>query len=135
MADVFKAVVKEGDEEEDEEDWVVVKRYFPPCSAVARKTFSMETTALRALSFHPNIVSLVDAFEEGEKGEGEGGGLFCVMDYAKGGDLFDYVKRRGRLGEEEGREIFVQVLFIIFFFLIFFSCSFFLFTHGSLTGV
>ena len=123
MADVFKAVVKGGgegrgeeeedDEEEEEEDWVVVKKYFPPYSEVAKKTFYMETTALRALSVHPNIISLVDAYEEGEEREGEGG-LCCVMDFAKGGDLFDYVKGRGRLGEEEGREIFIQVLFLIF---------------------
>jgi serine/threonine protein kinase len=48
---------------------------------------------------HPNIVRLVDLFENSET-------FFLVLEYMGGGDLFDYLKTRSfRLPEERARDI------------------------------
>lgn len=36
---------------------------------------------------HPNIVNLIDIFEDAEH-------FFLVLEYLGGGDLFDYLKQR-----------------------------------------
>jgi tRNA A-37 threonylcarbamoyl transferase component Bud32 len=51
---------------------------------------------------HPNIVGVIDLFQEGE--------IYClVMDYIDGETLFDLVKRRGALPETEILECFRQI--------------------------
>ena len=70
---------------------------------MAKKTYKWETTALTSLTQHPNVVHLIEAFSDEE-------GLCVAFEYAAGGDLFDFVKRKGRVGEEEARIIFLQIL-------------------------
>ncbi len=36
--------------------------------------------------------------------------MFLVMEYATGGELFDYIVTRGRLKEDEGRVFFRQIV-------------------------
>jgi len=62
----------------------------------------VEYTAMKELS-HPNIVKLVEVIENTTN-------LIIVMAFAKGGDLLEYVKTKGRLGEEEARRIFGQLV-------------------------
>ena len=58
-----------------------------------------EVTLQRKVGQHPNIVSLVEVFEENDA-------LLVVMEYVSGGELFDRIKAfRGGMPEEEVRVI------------------------------
>ena len=35
---------------------------------------------------------------------------FMVLEYAEGGELFDFLVKKGRLSEEEGRNFFQQII-------------------------
>jgi serine/threonine protein kinase len=48
---------------------------------------------------HPNIIKLVDFFETNEQ-------YYIVLDYMKGGDLFDYLSKRGfNISEDRAKHI------------------------------
>ncbi|KAK6033954.1 kinase domain protein [Cooperia oncophora] len=51
---------------------------------------------------HPNIIQIFEVFENREK-------IILVMEYASGGELYDYVSRFGSLPESEARRIFRQI--------------------------
>ncbi|EPB76824.1 kinase domain protein [Ancylostoma ceylanicum] len=51
---------------------------------------------------HPNIIQIYEVFENREK-------IILVMEYACGGELYDYVSRFGSLPESEARRIFRQI--------------------------
>ena len=51
---------------------------------------------------HPNIARLLEVFENK-------GNIFCVMEYAKEGDILNLIKTRGPLDENTARFIVVQV--------------------------
>eukprot|EP01023_Acetabularia_acetabulum_P053797 TRINITY_DN6035_c0_g2_i1.p1 TRINITY_DN6035_c0_g2~~TRINITY_DN6035_c0_g2_i1.p1 ORF type:complete len:347 (+),score=61.00 TRINITY_DN6035_c0_g2_i1:322-1362(+) len=55
---------------------------------------------------HPHVVQFKEAFVTDEY-------LCIVMEYAAGGDLFDYVVKRGGLKEEEARWFFQQLMVAI----------------------
>jgi serine/threonine protein kinase len=63
-----------------------------------------EVDALRKLD-HRNIVKLKLAFPLQSSNS-----IVIVMKYASGGELKGYLKKRGRLDEEEAREIFYQLV-------------------------
>lgn len=48
---------------------------------------------------HSNVIRLLEVFESPKH-------LLMVMEYAGGGDLLQYVKKRRRLDETEARRIF-----------------------------
>lgn len=52
---------------------------------------------------HSHIVKVIQAFENREY-------LFLVMDYACGGDLLNLVRSKGKLHENEARNLFKQIL-------------------------
>ena len=52
---------------------------------------------------HPHIISLKEVFLTEQH-------LVLVMEYAAGGDLFSYVQRRRRLGEDDARWFFQQLI-------------------------
>ena len=52
---------------------------------------------------HPYIMSLYDVYETG-------GELYLVLEHVEGGELFDYLVKRGRLGENEARKFFQQMI-------------------------
>lgn len=52
---------------------------------------------------HNNVIRLLEVFESPKH-------LLMVMEYAGGGDLLQYVKKRRRLDEEESKRIFRQVV-------------------------
>ncbi|CAG9860362.1 unnamed protein product [Phyllotreta striolata] len=51
---------------------------------------------------HPNIIHIYEVFENREK-------MVLVMEYAAGGELYDYLSERKVLKEEEARRIFRQI--------------------------
>ncbi|PAV88759.1 hypothetical protein WR25_24307 [Diploscapter pachys] len=51
---------------------------------------------------HPNIIQIFEVFENKDK-------IILVMEYASGGELYDYVSRHGSLPENEARRIFRQI--------------------------
>eukprot|EP00529_Nitzschia_sp_RCC80_P022447 CAMPEP_0113485668 /NCGR_PEP_ID=MMETSP0014_2-20120614/24601_1 /TAXON_ID=2857 /ORGANISM="Nitzschia sp." /LENGTH=491 /DNA_ID=CAMNT_0000379319 /DNA_START=273 /DNA_END=1748 /DNA_ORIENTATION=- /assembly_acc=CAM_ASM_000159 len=63
--------------------------------------FHTEIDALRALH-HPNIIQLLDVFITDEK-------IFIVMELMEGGELFDYVVKKGTLTEDEASVIVRKV--------------------------
>lgn len=63
--------------------------------------FYVEIKILQELH-HPNIISLHDLFETSDR-------IFIVMEYMRGGELFDYVVAKGTLNEEEASLIVRKV--------------------------
>lgn len=52
---------------------------------------------------HKNIVELYHAFVEGKQ-------LIMIMELASGGELMEYVSKRGKLSEIEARKILIQIV-------------------------
>ncbi|OQR91392.1 serine/threonine kinase [Thraustotheca clavata] len=67
------------------------------------KDFRYEVSNLRALHDHPNIVSLIDHFDDGEY-------LSLVMEVAEHGNLYSFVKSHGPLSEVAVKHIARQLL-------------------------
>ncbi|KAK7131954.1 hypothetical protein R3I93_018497 [Phoxinus phoxinus] len=51
---------------------------------------------------HPNIIRLYEVFESGER-------IVMVMEYASGGELYEYIQEKQRLSEDEARHFFGQI--------------------------
>ncbi|XP_067226581.1 NUAK family SNF1-like kinase 1 [Chanodichthys erythropterus] len=51
---------------------------------------------------HPNIIRLYEVFESRER-------IVMVMEYASGGELYEYIQQKQRLTEEEARHFFRQI--------------------------
>ena len=82
---------------------VAVKLLVPPpaLARVARERMRREAEAVRGLS-HANIVTLHDYFEEA-------GRSFLVMEYVAGMTLFERVRTRGPLTEEEAVAVAIEL--------------------------
>ena len=65
-----------------------------------RKRVGREIRVLKRLS-HPNVIRLLDVAETNAK-------IYCIMEYADGGSLLDYVRRRKRLQEPEAAKFAYQ---------------------------
>ncbi|XP_017039876.1 LOW QUALITY PROTEIN: serine-rich adhesin for platelets [Drosophila ficusphila] len=57
---------------------------------------------------HPNIIHIYEVFENREK-------MVLVMEFAAGGELYDYLSERKVLAEEEARRIFRQVATAVYY--------------------
>ncbi|XP_034186744.2 nuak family kinase 1 isoform X1 [Osmia lignaria lignaria] len=57
---------------------------------------------------HPNIIHIYEVFENREK-------MVLVMEYAAGGELYDYLSERKKLTEQEARRIFRQIATAVFY--------------------
>ncbi|KAG0568994.1 hypothetical protein M758_6G053700 [Ceratodon purpureus] len=55
------------------------------------------------LFMHPHIIRLYEVIETPTD-------IFVVMEYVKSGELFDYIVEKGRLGEDEARRFFQQII-------------------------
>ena len=61
-----------------------------------------EVKIMKSLN-HPNIVRLFEVIEEGIK-------LYLIMEYASGGEVFDFLVTNGRMKEKEARVKFRQIV-------------------------
>ena len=66
------------------------------------KKLEREITIMKLIR-HDNIMTLFDVYETKDE-------LFLVMELIEGGELFDYLVKKGRLAEDEGRQFFQQML-------------------------
>lgn len=57
---------------------------------------------------HPHIIRLYEVIETPTD-------IYLVMEYVNSGELFDYIVEKGRLQEDEARNFFQQVFFVIHF--------------------
>ncbi|XP_031625569.1 uncharacterized protein LOC116342192 isoform X2 [Contarinia nasturtii] len=57
---------------------------------------------------HPNIIHIYEVFENREK-------MVLVMEFAAGGELYDYLSERKVLTEEEARRIFRQIATAVYY--------------------
>ncbi|KAJ4439660.1 hypothetical protein ANN_07788 [Periplaneta americana] len=57
---------------------------------------------------HPNIIHIYEVFENREK-------MVLVMEYAAGGELYDFLSERKVLAEEEARRIFRQIATAVYY--------------------
>ncbi|GAA6022405.1 hypothetical protein JCM11491_001580 [Sporobolomyces phaffii] len=52
---------------------------------------------------HPNVLRLMDVWETGKE-------LYLIMEYVEGGELFDYLVKRGKLHADEALHYFQQII-------------------------
>lgn len=52
---------------------------------------------------HPNIIQLYEILETPKQ-------LYLIMEYANGGELFDYIVAKSRIDETEARKFFQQII-------------------------
>jgi len=60
-------------------------------------------TAILKLIEHPHVLKLYDVLETPDN-------LYLVLENVKGGELFDYITRKGRLDREEALRLFAQIV-------------------------
>ncbi|KAJ3437297.1 protein kinase [Anaeramoeba flamelloides] len=75
--------------------------------------------AVQRLIKHPNVLRIHNVYETNEN-------LFIILEYVPGGELFDYIVKRGSIPREEARFFFQQIIFAIDY------CHSFLITHRDL---
>jgi BR serine/threonine kinase len=52
---------------------------------------------------HPNVLNLYDVYENKKY-------LYLLLEHVSGGELFDYLVRKGRLMAKEARKFFRQII-------------------------
>lgn len=67
-----------------------------------RNSVQREVRLMKLLS-HPHIVQVLDIIENNDQ-------IYIIMEYASGGELFDYIVSHGMVKEKEARMFFRQVL-------------------------
>ncbi|KAJ3046674.1 hypothetical protein HK097_000643 [Rhizophlyctis rosea] len=71
------------------------------------KKLEREITIMKLIQ-HPNVLQLYDVYETDKE-------LFLILEHVEGGELFDYLVKKGRLTESEGLQFFQQIMFGIDF--------------------
>ncbi|KAJ3106652.1 hypothetical protein HDU96_008146 [Phlyctochytrium bullatum] len=67
------------------------------------KKIEREITIMKLIQ-HPYIMQLYDVYETEKE-------LFLILEHVEGGELFDYLVKRGRLSEEEALSFFQQIIY------------------------
>ncbi|KAK4534052.1 hypothetical protein CDCA_CDCA01G0077 [Cyanidium caldarium] len=80
----------------------VVRKAFLENKATLKKKMQREIAVMK-LCDHPNVLRLIEVFETNTH-------LFLVVEYADGGELFDYLVNRGSLEPDEARRFFRQII-------------------------
>ncbi|KAI9003626.1 kinase-like domain-containing protein [Gaertneriomyces semiglobifer] len=71
------------------------------------KKLEREITIMKLIQ-HPNVLQLYDVYETDKE-------LFLILEFVEGGELFDYLVKKGRLSESEALSFFQQIMFGIDF--------------------
>eukprot|EP01084_Bolivina_argentea_P215596 366045_1 len=102
------SVVRSGTHKQTGEKYAVkiVKRH--QLSVEDEEALLMEAQVLRSLKGHPNIVQIVDFFEEKDY-------YFLVLELMKGGELFDRIVEKQVYNEKEARDVLRTLLTVIFY--------------------
>jgi len=66
------------------------------------KKVEREIAVMKILD-HPNVMKLYDVYESSKY-------LFLVLEYVEGGELFDYLIKKGKLDQDESKEFFHQIV-------------------------
>ncbi|VDO74129.1 unnamed protein product [Schistosoma curassoni] len=59
--------------------------------------------AIMKLIEHPHVLGLYDVYENRRH-------LYLILEHVSGGELFDYLVRKGRLAPKEARRFFKQII-------------------------
>ncbi|KAI9144984.1 kinase-like domain-containing protein, partial [Paraphysoderma sedebokerense] len=62
-----------------------------------------EITIMKLIQ-HPNVMALYDVYETNDE-------LYLVLEHVEGGELFDYLVKKGRLDEREALNFFQQIIY------------------------
>ena len=81
---------------------ILKKSHFLKKPTLARK-IHREMSLMRVLD-HPHLLKLIDVCETDEK-------LFLILEYAKNGELFDYLSERGFLSAQVAMTFFRQIIY------------------------
>jgi len=74
--------------------------------------FLNEVKVMKELD-HPNILKLIDSKSKAEAIRADGSKLklkYMTLEYAEGGELFDYIAETGRFSEDQARYFFKQII-------------------------
>ncbi|OZJ02208.1 hypothetical protein BZG36_04713 [Bifiguratus adelaidae] len=74
-------------------------------NAAVEKAVKREIAIMKLID-HPNIMSLYDVIDVAESSD-----LYLILEYVRGGELFEYLVQKGRLAEAEARHYFQQIIF------------------------
>mmetsp|Transcript_21187 Transcript_21187/g.36379 ORF Transcript_21187/g.36379 Transcript_21187/m.36379 type:complete len:717 (+) Transcript_21187:149-2299(+) len=80
----------------------IVKKEFLESKPSLRKKVEREIAVMKLID-HPNVLRLFDVFETISH-------LFLVLEHIEGGELFDYLVKKGRLDPQEAHRFFRQIL-------------------------
>lgn len=80
----------------------IIKKDFLAARASVMKKVEREIAVMKVLQ-HDHVLSLYDVYETSKY-------LFLVLEYVQGGELFDYLVKRGRLDSSEARIFFRQII-------------------------
>ncbi|KAI9100551.1 kinase-like domain-containing protein [Phlyctochytrium arcticum] len=72
----------------------------PP--SLANKKLEREITIMKLIQ-HPHVLQLYDVYETDKE-------LFLILEHVEGGELFDYLVKKGRLSEPEALGFFQQIM-------------------------
>lgn len=79
----------------------------PQSDVAHNKKLEREITIMQLIK-HPNVMELYDVYETKKE-------LYLVLEHVEGGELFDYLVKKGRLSEFEALRFFQQIIFGIDF--------------------
>jgi len=80
----------------------IVRKDFLDSKPNLRRKVQREIAVMKLIE-HPHVLRLIDVFETSSH-------LFLVIEYAEGGELFDYLVERGKLEPEEALRFFQQII-------------------------
>ncbi|KCV67853.1 CAMK/CAMKL/BRSK protein kinase, variant [Fonticula alba] len=80
----------------------IVSKEWLSSKASLSKKIEREITLMKLIR-HPNVLSLIDVYESSSD-------LYLMLEHVEGGELFEYLVKRGRLPEHEALIFFQQII-------------------------
>ncbi|TPX39364.1 hypothetical protein SeLEV6574_g07267, partial [Synchytrium endobioticum] len=91
---------------------IISRESLPQTQSLEKKSatnmkIEREITIMRLIQ-HPHVLQLFDVYESDKE-------LFLILEHVEGGELFDYLVKKGRLMESEALKFFQQIVFALDF--------------------